>query len=526
MKKWITSFALLPAFIFQGTAQEMAIDSIDKSKFIGVMQGGEMGQFVFVPYFSTNKADKNNFIIRQLNGQTFTEEQVQRFELPATYTLKAATFNGTSYLLYFYDEAKKEDIFISTTAGNINKKKTIKASGDTYVLSGNGTPEEFLIVAIGPKGNYTAEQVSTNLESKWKKQFTPPSGVNREIITVKQDMGRLQVIRKDTKGGKDSKAGSRYEFSAHYLQMDSGEDMAEVPLVSGDIKFYPTFFSEKEGMNFTGGYYFTEGIYKAKPEGIFFAQLSPEGRVQQSAKVPYSQVIEDLKSTVGSQLASENTAIILTGGYLSHETQSFILAGQIITRQDKEGGTVVEFGDFVTVKFSIDEQFKEAVSTPSGNGRVEIKGNTSSINTYDLGTWLSKSSLLPFSHFINAPGNPLIAYRTREKNGQVNICYRTIGIKNDTTKPECMLLFREIQAETPYSFTGNLAVTPIHYSNILPSAHDIGNLATFELNKSMLVITRIPAPRLDMLMRPVRPEHVAPDDIEHPHHEPEEKAEQ
>ena len=520
MKRWMIFFLLLPVMAHQGIAQETVVDSINRTKFTGVMQGGDMGQFMYLPYFTTNKGDKKNFIIRQLNRQSFAEEQVLRFELPETYTLKASTFNGTSYLLYFYDEARKEDVLVSATAENINKKKTFKSTGDTYILPGSGTPEDFLVIRISSKGDYTAEQLSTDLESKWKKQFNAPPGTSREIISVTNQMGRLRLIRKDLKGG------NKYEFSAHYLQMNTGEDVTQLSLGSGETKFYPTFFSEKEGMNFTGGYYFSDGVYKGKPEGVFFASLSPDGNIQQSAKVPYSQVMEDLKSTIGGQLSEENTAIIFTGGYLSHETQSFVIAGQVITRKDKEGGTTIEFGDFVTVKFGMDEQFKGAISTASAGGRVEIKGNLSAVNIHDLGTWLNNSALLPFSHFMHMPGHPVIAYRTREKNGQINICYRTIGIKNDTVKPECVPLFRETHPDAPYTFTGNLVNTPVHDYDIIPSEHDMGNITMYELNKNMIIITKAPTPRMNTLMRPITPEDVAPPPHEDPQqNEPEENVE-
>ncbi len=502
MKKWLIIPLLLFTATYHTSAQEMVIDSVDNAKFIGVQQGGEMGQFLYIPYFSTNKTDKKNFIIRQLNSQTFTEDQVIRLELPAGYILKSSTFNGSSYLLYFYDEARKEDVFISTTGSDINKKKAVKSTGSIYTLLSGNSPEDFVIVSITGKGDYQVENTGLDLTSKWKKSFSAPSGVDRQVINVSNKMGRLEVLRKD------SKNNNKYEFSAHYIQLDSGEDIAQTSFATEESKLYPTFFSEKDGMNFSGGYYFRDAVYSTQPEGVFFAQLTPQGTIEHLVTVPYSQVIEDLKNTVGNKITRENTVVIFTAGYLSHETQNFVMAGQVLAKQQKEGATIIEVGDFVTVKFNIGKEYRGATYTPSENMIVEIKGDLSKTNMLDLGSWMGNSSLLSFSHFVNMPGHPVVAYKKYEKGGESFLCFRTLGVKNDTTRPECMNLHRDLTKTEPYTFGGNLYSRPVSYRGIIPSTHDFGSLATYELNKNLLLLTKAPLPRLDMLMKPIMPEDI------------------
>jgi hypothetical protein len=512
MKNWLIIPLLLFTAIYSTRAQEMVIDSVDNGKFIGVQQGGEMGQFLYIPYFSTNKTDKNNFIIRQLNSQTFTEDQIIRLELPVSYVLKASAFNGSSYLLCFYDESRKEDVFISTTGSNINKKKTVKSTGSQYTLLSGNSPEDFVIVSVTDKGDYHVENTGLDLTAKWKKSFSAPSGVNRQVIHIRNNMGRLEVLRKD------SKSNNKFEFSGHYLQLDSGEDMAQTSFSNEEHKLYPTFFSEKEGMNFAGGYYFRDGIYSEQPDGVFFSQLTPQGTIEHLVTVPYSQVIEDLKNTVGSKITKENTIVLFTSGYLSHETQNFIMAGQVLTKQQKENNSIIEAGDFVTVKFAMEKEYRGATYTPSENMNVTIKGDLSKTNMLDLGAWMANSSLLPFSHFVNMPGHPVVAYKKYEKGGISSLCFRTLGVKNDTTRPECMTLHREPTEPLQVTFRGYLSARPVLYRGIIPSAHDFGSIGTYELNKNLLLLTKTPLPRLDMLMKPIMPEDVS----NGPHHtEPE-----
>lgn len=499
-------------------AQEMVMDSVNRSKFTGIHQGDEMGQFIYIPYFNTNKADKKNFIIRQLNAQNFSEDKTLRFELPGTYTLRGSAFGGESYFLHFYNEAGKEDVFMVTSGDNIIKKKTVKSSDERhYIYAGSG-PEDFVIVSIDGKGNYKVKKVDKDLENKWEKKFAAPSGTNRDIISINNKMGgRLEIVRKD------NMAGNKYEFSVHSLLLDSGEDIGQNTFADGNTKLYPTFFSEKDGMGFTGGYYFSEGVYSDKPLGVFFASLTPDGGIERIAKVPYSQVIEDLKNTVGSQISGENTSIIFTTGYLAHETQQFVMIGQVVNRQDNENSSTFNFGDFVSVKFSIEEQtFKGAVSTSYNGRQTVIKGNPQKTNTLDLGIWMNNSSLLPYSHSVNMPGNAILAYKDYDKDGRVNICFRASGIKNDTTRPECMMLFRELQKNEPYIFPGNVNERPAVYAGIIPSVHDIGHVATYELKDNILLLTKTPLPRFDRLMVPPAPEDPARNNDGHEPPPPEE----
>ena len=131
---------------------------------------------------------------------------------------------------------------------------------------------------------------------------------------------------------------------------------------------------------------------------------------------------------------------------------------------------------------------------------------------------MANSSLLPFSHFVNMPGHPVVAYKKYEKGGISSLCFRTLGVKNDTTRPECMTLHREPTEPLQVTFGGYLSARPVLYRGIIPSAHDFGSIGTYELNKNLLLLTKTPLPRLDMLMKPIMPEDVS----NGPHHtEPE-----
>ncbi|HEY9177300.1 MAG TPA: hypothetical protein VIN07_06395, partial [Flavipsychrobacter sp.] len=253
---------------------------------------------------------------------------------------------------------------------------------------------------------------------------------------------------------------------------------------------------------------FTDGIYSANPVGVFFALVTPDGNIERLTTVPYSQVIEDLKNTVGAKLSDNNSTIIFTGGFMAHEIQSFVIVGQLISRQNKDNTATITFGDFVSLKFSMEQKYKGAVSTSYEGSQLVINNISPSTNTIDLGMWLNNASLLPYSHLVNAPGMPIMAYRKYEKGGEANLCFKPLGVKNDTTQPECIMLYRFPQTPAPYEFTGTLAVKPLLYSAIIPSAHDMNNIATYQLNDNTLLLTKMAIPKLDNIMVPIMPEHI------------------
>lgn len=481
-------------------AQEFMVDSIKSSQFIGLQWGGDMNQMLYLPYFTTDKSDKKNFIIRQLNPMSFTEEVTTRLELPTTYQLKKTAFNGTVYMLIFADDSKKEDVIITVSNGNIIKKKTFKQDGSTYLPFNLNSSEHFIIATISNKGNYQLEAVDVNLDAQWKKSYNASSGITWNIVSIKSNVIGLEIIRKETK------ANAAYSFHLQMIQPQDGEEIANTILKNDEFVAYPTNFSEKDGMKFMSGYYYKNSIFTKSPDAVFLASITPEGNIERAISVPYSQVIEDLKSTLGNKLSSPESAIVFADGTFSHETQTFFLTGQVMTRTIEEGGAKISISDFVTLKFNLENTYQGATSIKSKEKIITLKGDLSKTNILDLGVWIKNAGLLPFKYYTRIPGQPLFAFEDIEENNHANLCFKNSGLTKDTNNQICAPITREPIKQFTFNFPGTIApLYPTLAHALHVGEHDIMRFTLYELNKEMLLLKKFDVPpfqNMDMIVTP------------------------
>lgn len=505
MKRIIIGATILFMAASTAQGQEYMIDSIKSSQFIGVQQAGEGGQILYVPYFNANKADKNNFIIRQMNGMNLTEEAITRIEVPNSYSLRKSAFNGSVYFLMFFDETKKEDVILTVENSNVVKKMTFKQSNNTYLpfcINGN---ENFTLVTINSKGNFEIEMLNKNLESKWKKKYNADAGSSFDIIDISPSNMGLEIFRKINKG-------NNYSFNTIVIQPDNGEEVINTTISHSEFQPYPTFISEKDGMKFCGGFFFKNGVYSNTPDGVFFASMNPEGKMEQTLSVPYSQVIEDLKNSLGSKLSGSDVTIAFSGGTFSHETQTFSLTGHVISKTNVEGGAKITIGDIVTLKFNLQSNYLGATAIKSNNEVISIKGDLSSTKMLELGIWLSNANIMPFKFYTQLPGNPIFGYEQIAENKLANLCFRNSGIANDTLQPICVSITREPVKEQTYSYAGIPATGyPVMPYAVFTSQHEISHVTIYELHNNQLFLRKMQMPELQKLMIPMAPP--APDNI-------------
>lgn len=482
------------------SAQEHIVPDFDRNKFKGVVAGAGMEKFLYIPYF--NKVDKGNanFTIARLNYQDLSEEEITTIEIPATYSLTASGYSAGYYLLIFYDKDKDEDIYITVSNNNINQKKTVKHKNDNKHILNTNIPEGFVVITIEKKGGYIIEKIGYDLEVSWEKEYAPESGESWSILSIKPFMEDLEIIRKE------KKSGNRYLFTQHLIPTTGGEDSRKFTINTNEVKGYPTFYSSNEGMSFVGGYYYKDGAYTDKPDGLFFAVPSPDGELEQLAKVPYSQVLEDLKSTVGSKLLSPNTTILFTDGIMSHETQSLIMSGIVLTIDKKDNGCKVQTGDVVTVQFSIERGYKSANVVEIEDYSFELKGDCSETNILDLGSWMYKSQMLPFQGYLKMPGAPLLSYIKHGDNNILELCIKNAALAVDTGKEMCVIV-AEAPIETESRTFNGLNTLPkkSHKHGLISSNEDFNSIIKYEIS-DLLKFQRISFPDLEKLRVHIPPE--------------------
>lgn len=522
MKNIALTLLLCLTVIGQMRSQEFVADSVSTNKFYGLCQSGLMGEMIYVPYFTTNKSQKKNFIIRQISSETLNEDKSTRLEIPETYDLKSSAMGNMGYLLCFYDAAKKEHILMAVSNGNISKKKSLKSNGSEYRLLSSF--ESFILITIGNKGGYTLEKLDMELDSKWKKSFSPSSGVTWDILSIKSTMEGMEIQRKE------NKADGAYAFVTHSIQPEEGVEMGQNKISTDEMNLYPTFYTVKEGMKFTGGYFFKNSIYSKQPDGVFISELSMDGIVSNVVTVPFSQVIEGVKNTLGNKLATGNSSIIFTGGTMSHEAQEFVMTGQLVSRKASKDSCVVTIGDFVTVKIGLDGKFKSAMATSVDEQKITLNGDVSNTNILDFGIWLNNAGFMPFKYFAPMPGNPVMGYIALDGGGITTFCFRNIGLENDTLKPICMPVNTEPHPPVQYTFSGTATPPQVPLQNTVLTNGEIPNaFTTFYIFDNLLSIRRMPIESLDKLNVMIMPEEPPMDEPEpeeeHNEEEPQEESE-
>ncbi len=520
MNRILTGILCL-AFL-NANAQEGIIDSIKKSSYTGMYQSGEMNEILYLPYFTTNKQNKKNFTISQINTESLQEENVINVELPESYELKTSTFNGAAYILHFYDNSKKEDVLITTELdGNIKGKAQLKGSSQVVLLGGN-SPEGFIAIQINKRNGYKVSMFDMDIKPKWEKSFKPSSG-NWDVVGINANIERIMVVRKE------SSSGNKYVFTTHAIQPEMGETVSESRLQSDEIAPYPTFFTTNEGISISGGVYYNGGMYnESNPDGVFMSMLAPDGGVEQIMKVPYSQVIEDLKNTVGDNLTKRNSGIAFTSGVFSHELQQYIMVGEIfeISKNERVGGTVT-LKDIVLVSFDFELKYKGSRSIALKNKMINLKGDLSKTNKIDIGTWLSRSSITRFKYFYGHSANA-IAY-TNNPDGADKLCYKSTYV--DSIDGPCFEITQMIKGnQNTFMFDADEPLKkPVFNYGVLPSAMNVETVTTFEYDGNLLFLRKITAPPLEDFMVDMElanQEHDPPMDEEPPAEEPQEPAEE
>lgn len=487
-------------------AQELMITNIQPEKFSGVYAGGDMGQILYVPYFS-NDSGKQNFVVKNVNAMAMNDEPEMKMELPDSYELKNAAFNGSKYLFFFADKKKQEEVLLIACNGNIVSKKSIKNTGNTYIPYTGIDPDHFILLTVTKKGDYSVESIDTAFATQWKKNFSAGSGKRWDVLSVHMTMEALSLLVKE------NSENGKYQFQLHKIQKDNGAEIARSAIKTDSASFYPTFVHEKEGMTFTGGYSYKNGVVSSKPDGIFFATLSPEGRLDQVCTAPYSRLIEDVKNTLGDKLANSSATVLFNSGFLAHESQSFLMVGQVLTREVADGVTRITGGDFVTVRFSTELSFTNATVVKNINQKTLVLKGTDATpySTLDLGTWLNNAGLLQFNHFAFLPAyNPVMAYESADHNGFVSMCFQNVGLEKDTTDRLCEFVSREPSAQNNVLFNGiTQPVYPALKVKFMMAPQQFDQLLTYEQHKNTLLLRKVARPDLKSISLPaVAPIHV------------------
>lgn len=490
-------------------AQEAVLPGINKVNYSGMYQSGEMGEILLVPYFSKEKVDNKNFFVKRVGAMSLREEETMSLELPESYKLETMGFNMGIYTFIFTDKSKKETVLMTVRESKVLNKKTIDGSASWKVL-GTMDPESFALVTIKKNGAYTIEAMSADLESKWKKTFNPEKS-SWDVVSMERVMDKIVTVRRllSDKGF--------YSYYVHTIQSENGENSTITDLAGQDFQAYPTFFNSSEGMTYVGGYYYKDAIIKGNPTGLFFATLTPEGSMDQVAKIPYSQILESVNKQLGEELTNQNNNIIFTMGGMSMSSPTYTIAGHVFSRQNNTSGTgVFKSKDIIAIRLNDQMEFKKAFVVEVPEQEIQINGDISNVNDIDLAYWMDKNDFLPLKFIKQMEGVPQVAYIKKEGKAPRQLCFTKLFTSKDDTTETCVEASRDIDnANAPASFTFsspytyNTSTRGILYNNMDPNS-----LKAYEINNGELMIWGVSLPETEPEMDEPMEEEPMDDPIE------------
>lgn len=501
--------ALQPAI-----AQEFALAEIDKTKPFDIVVNGMPDMSITIPHFVTGDGANKKFSVVTLGSHDLREAGRTELEIPSSYEYKASTSAMGTHMLIFYDKNKKEDVFIAMTEQNVTEKKTFKSKGLSYQFVNAGNPEIFSLIAFNPSGSYTVQAINQKLEQQWERTFAPKGKTQWDILSIDNTMeGAVATI-------KETEADGKVAFIKQRIPFNKEEEIQATTIKVEDKNVYPTFTTNKDGMSFAGGYFYNNGVYNYQPDGVFFAMLSPEGNADMFAKVPFSQIIEDLKTTVGSKLNEPNTTIIFSDGMIDHGSQNVIMSGQVITK-GKDG--VITTGEVVTIIMNTEKGYIRSSTVDVGNHSITLSGDHTKTNIVDLGMWMRRAGLMPFTNYAQGHMPPILTYKSYNQDGRIEYCYKNAALKLDTGQHQCEPLIEEAKSADKYTFSG-IAIPQYPKTNygtiLIPDQMD--GITKYEM-KDFLLLQKLPAPNLENIRVEMLPEDQAEEEEPQEEEQPEEE---
>ncbi len=415
MRKSILTLALCSLGLVSTQAQEFMADSIAKGTAPYVGNGGDMGQIIYTYYKQANKP--NTLKVDLLDPQMRSMSKLSIDTKDLGEVMSSGT-NGQLYGFVFYNESKKNaTLYVTDPNGQVNNKMALKgiksATNKVYVIFGMN-PENFLLIQE-TKSGYAATCYNSKLEEQWNLTG------NKQLVSMKSNMDVIHLLCKEESSG-------AVKYSLATIQTEEGSMVSDVDMIDGDDNFYPLFINIFEGMGSTGGFYFTggKGIDKT-PEGVYMSSLTPDGKIEEVVKTPYSQVIQDIKSGYAQKLTSGAYKIMLHQGGRKMDGTGFVMNGEIYsTKKMADGSSRVTVYDLITIYYGPEMKYEKTVVTKKHSKECTVKGNITKQNDIEIGKWVKAKNFFDFRAYKESDAKPNIIC-TQDDGHTYQLCSRVAG---------------------------------------------------------------------------------------------------
>lgn len=387
MKKTILMAAAVCMGMTHASAQDYLIDSLASGSSPYVGTGGEMGQIVYTYYKTAKHPDSLKF---DMLGPRMSKMGGISIAAKGLGDVIASTTNGQLISILFYNKSNKQaTLYITDPNGIGTAKKTLKGidPNEKIFLATTMNPEKFIMIQE-TKNGYQATGYNLKLEEQWTVKG------DKQLITIKPNMDVVHIVCRTTAGG-------AVKYTLDNLQGDEGTIISSTDLVDGNDNLYPLFMNSFEGMTHSGGVYFTGGKGLDKtPEGIYYTQVTPDGKAEQIIKTPYSQVIQDIKGGYASKLTSGEYKIVLHEGVRKMDGSGFVVNGEIYSAKNTADGNVLfKTYDIITIIYNEEMKYQKTVVTKSHSKEATVKGSITKQNSMDVAEWLKGLGFFSYKAF-------------------------------------------------------------------------------------------------------------------------------
>lgn len=457
MKKLYLSLAFISLFVAnRSAAQELLIDSVNQSTFQGIYKADEMGNMNYT--FYRKAGDPSKLIVRFLDP-SFRDMPGVEVEVPSSYKVISSVFNGQNYLFVFRND-KNKNVYISFEQnGTILKKVEMPAANSRLITT--PSPDMYAEMLMTSKSDYELRILDKELNVTSSKKYSANKG-SWEVVNVLPSMDKTFIVRKE--GGNDN-----FKYTLNAIS-ENGESVFENKVIGNEeYNGYPTFISMNEGGLSVGGYYYTGNKYSDVPIGVFLSKYSPDGDLETTVTIPYSQVIEGIEDgDLKTALANNEDKLYIVSSYQKmDDPPGFGLIGEVFSVKETADKSIsFTKKQLLAITFDMESKFQsvKVIEVPQTTAKI-YSVNRKTVNDMDLANYMKENHFLSYRFTPMHSPVPAVFYSYQPKESDFTVL-AVKPLSSDTTMlpPRTFELNRNPgpkndQAKSP-SFTYPNIVTP------------------------------------------------------------------
>ncbi len=460
------------------SAQEFVIDSIATGTTPTIKAGTGMNQMLYGVYQKQGSDGKVNMAMLDM---MLNPMENKAYDTKGYGVVKAFAQNDQATLFLFYNSTKKAATMVTySIEGTLLSKKAYKGIGENdYVdVFASLNPESFVIVKqTSSKAGYTVEGIDKDLEVTWSHK----SAKNIAEVFLSMDMLNVISVSKNTQGGES------YQVTA--LQTETGDKLADMTLKNEEQLLYPTFFTNVEGMTYTGGLFFKDGNPNSKtPDGVYMAQMGPDGSFSEIVTTPYSLIIEDIKGANTEMLTSGKYKLLPVNSMRKMDGSGMVMICELFSRKNTANGNALfSVMDMVAINYSLEQKYDHLNLISKEKKDINVKGSiVKNSDDWSVAKELLLNGYFDLKVLQDKMGHLTIGYLTK-KNNEHQICYTNVNNTASQCSPIGNRLLKGASSTITYNSDNNNTIAPYGILSSNPEA-----ITVYEYQNPQVLLYTLP----------------------------------